>query len=559
MADVLRQLGKPQEAMVLYEQALLTKQQLGDVRGVAVTQNAMANVLVQLGKPQEAMALYEQALLTAQQLGDVRGVAVTQHAMADVLVDLGKPQEAMALYQQALLTKQQLGDVRGVAVTQANFSQLLLEQGEYKRALSMAWDAYSSLSDHGYTRDTQFMQQLLISIKGWTLGPERFDALWKQVMSDPQPAWLRDVQASSSTEDGHIPSKTLDVIASNTITVMSVVPEKLDEWRETMTGALKQAQDAHQAQEAEFFTAVLAILDGQVPVLPDGHPYSAALDTIQAGIAAGGSEGEDSSDTVSEELMQAVRDFVNAKDWDATRQVVETRQAMLFRPVVEALFEQNIAKAKADGEERAAGMLEQHLTILRACKAIGIAETFEQLASLAGDSQEDALPFDSELIPRSVAALLGGPQEKMAHAQYLMALANETTDEEVKAFIQVIQLALFSNDLSQLGGDLKGAYRQGWEVIITGVKAGGVDLEMFEIIASNTVAVLGPAAAKRSEWRDNLAALRNQATAKGDRNMLALLNAVIGLLDAGGDASGLGDGLTGVYEKTWLAIVEKLQ
>jgi hypothetical protein len=120
----------------------------------------------------------------------------------------------------------------------------------------------------------------------------------------------------------------------------------------------------------------------------------------------------------------------------------------------------------------------------------------------------------------------------------------------------VLQLALFSNDLSQLGGDLKGKYRQAWEAIVEGVKANS---ERFEIIASNTVAVLGPAADKRSEWRDNLAALRNQATAKGDRNMLALLNAVIGLLDAGGDASGLGNGLTGVYEKTWQAIVEKLQ
>jgi hypothetical protein len=337
---------------------------------------------------------------------------------------------------------------------------------------------------------------------------------------------------------------------------MTVMPEKHDEWRETVNGLLKQVQEAHQAQAPEFFAAVLAILDGQAPVLPDGHPYSAALDAIQEGIAAGEPEGEDSSDDVSEEMMQAVRDFVNAKDWDATRQVVETRQAMLFRPVVEGLFERNIAQAKADGEERAASMLEQHLTILRACKASGIAETFEQLASLSDDSQEDALSFDSELIPRSIAALLGGPQEKMAHAQYLMALANETTDEGLKSLIQVLQLALFSNDFSHLGGDLKGVYRQAWEAIVEEVKA---NFERLEIIASNTVAVLGPAADKRSEWRDNLAALRNQATAKGDRNMLALLNAVIGLLDAGGDASGLGDGLTGVYEKAWQGILEKLQ
>jgi len=39
---------------------------------------------------------------------------------------------------------------------------------------------------------------------------------------------------------------------------------------------------------------------------------------------------------------------------------------------------------------------------------------------------------------------------------------------------------------------------------------------------------------------------------------MALLDAVIGLLDAGGDPAGLGEGLTGVYAQTWQAIVEQL-
>ena len=61
---------------------------------VAVTQGSMADVLSQLGRPQEAMALYEESLRTIQALGDTRGVAVTQGSMADVLRQLGRPQEA---------------------------------------------------------------------------------------------------------------------------------------------------------------------------------------------------------------------------------------------------------------------------------------------------------------------------------------------------------------------------------------------------------------------------------------------------------------------------------
>jgi len=252
--------------------------------------------------------------------------------------------------------------------------------------------------------------------------------------------------------------------------------------------------------------------------------------------------------------MQVVRDFVNADDWGATRQVVEAQQALLFQPEVEAIFEQNIAQARSAGEERTVRMLELYLALLSDCKANGIAEAFEKLAA----AQEVDLPFDTGLLPRSIAALLGSPQQRMEHMQYLAAMANETTDEDLEALINTIQLALFSKDLSQFGRELKGVYRQAWEAIVTAVEAGGVDPRTFEAIISNTLAVLGPASERRSEWRNNLVTIRNQSTAGGNRNMVALLEAVIGLLDAGGNPAGLGEGLAGVYAKTWQGIVGQL-
>src|SRR2546426_11663156 len=116
--------------------------------------------------------------------------------MANVLMQQGKVQEALALYEEALRTKQGLGDVRGVAVTRANVSQLLLQQGEHGRALHLAWQAYSSLEQQGYTSDAQVMRQLLTSIKGEVLGPGPFDARWAEVIAEPQPGWLRAVQES---------------------------------------------------------------------------------------------------------------------------------------------------------------------------------------------------------------------------------------------------------------------------------------------------------------------------------------------------------------------------
>jgi len=464
LAEPYQRLGQNPHALSLYEQALELYQELGDVRSVAVTQNAMADVLVQLGKPQQALALYEQALHTKQELGEVRGVAVTQNAMAGVLVQLGKPQQALALYEQSLGIARELGEVQGVAVIQANYSQLLFQQDEQQRALSMAWEAYSNLSRNHFVRDAQAMQQLLMSIKEQVLGPAQFDTLWEQVIREPQPDWLRDVQSRPASGQGQI----------------------------------------------------------------------------------------------STELMQAAQDFVNAEDWEATRQVVEAQQGILFRPEVEALFEQNIAQARADGDQRRARRLEMYLTILRECKADGIAATFERITKAQEDDDSDDLPFDTELITKSIAALLGSPQEKMSHMQYLAAQTKETTDEDLKALLATIQLALLSQDLSQLGRDLKGVYREAWETIVTSVEAGGVDPRLFEAIINNTPAVLGPAANRRSDWRNNLVEVRNQATVQGDRNLVGLLDAVIGLLDAGGDPAGLGESLSGVYARTWQEIVQKL-
>jgi hypothetical protein len=85
-----------------------------------------------------------------------------------------------------------------------------------------------------------------------------------------------------------------------------------------------------------------------------------------------------------------------------------------------------------------------------------------------------------------------------------------------------------------------------------------VDPGTFNLLINNTLAVLGPAASQRSEWRNHLVEMRNQATVRGERNMLALLDDVIGLLDAGGNPAGLGQDLQGIYAQTWQVLVRQL-
>ncbi len=121
------------------------------------------------------------------------------------------------------------------------------------------------------------------------------------------------------------------------------------------------------------------------PSLPEKPPAAPHVDSIQAAFVAGGAQGETTSET-SKEVRQAVHNFVKAEDWNATRQVVEAQQTLLFRPEVEALFEWNIAQTK--DEQWRVDFLEQHLALLRNCKKIGIAQAFEQLAAAQQETSD---------------------------------------------------------------------------------------------------------------------------------------------------------------------------
>ena len=77
-----------------------------------------------------------------------------------------------------------------------------------------------------------------------------------------------------------------------------------------------------------------------------------------------------------------------------------------------------------------------------------------------------------------------------------------------------------------------------------------VDPRLFAMIIENALVVLGTAADKRSEWRENLTQIRNQAVEGDDQDLIALLDAVIGLLDAGGNPAELGTNLAGIYAQT---------
>ena len=103
-AETLRKLADVEKTLVGYEaaeprlrEALRIYEELGDRRGVAVTQGALAYLHRLRGEYAEAERLHRAALETKEELGDRRGVAVTLHNLALLQRDQGRPHEALDL------------------------------------------------------------------------------------------------------------------------------------------------------------------------------------------------------------------------------------------------------------------------------------------------------------------------------------------------------------------------------------------------------------------------------------------------------------------------------
>ncbi|MFL5658565.1 MAG: tetratricopeptide repeat protein [Ktedonobacteraceae bacterium] len=490
MALVYANIGQPQQALKYYEQALPIRREVGDRAGEAATLNNMALVYAGIGQPQQALKYYEQALSIMREVGNRAGEAATLNNFALVYQRISQLQQALEYYEQALLIRRQVGDRTGEATTLNNLAYLYQSLQRYEEALA-TFEQSIKLDRHVIhpAGESAGLVGLALLLYRHLNRPQEAITHLEQAIAVLQETGLPQDAAGITVEDlqrilramrtgtppggqaggsSTMPTEQIQQIISNTVAVMTTVQDRRAEWREAMAKALQDARQrgADWQIDVDFFSAVLDILDGQAPGLSADHPYAQAVRAIQAGIAT----GEPQVIEISEEVVQAIRAFVNAGDWAPTRQVLEAQQALLFRPEVEAIFEQNIEQAKAAGEERVASILEQHLVLLHDCKANGIATTFEQLVAAPGEP----LPFDAQLVPRSVKALLGGPQERMEHAQYLATLSAQTTNEGLKALINTIQLALFGSDLSQLGQNLNGVYRQVWEAILAGIEKGGM-------------------------------------------------------------------------------------
>ena len=403
--------------------------------------------------------------------------ATSLHELSGALQAQGRYGEAEQLLRDSLAIKERVHDKEHptLCTTLTNLGQILarqgtLEEGEQMilRALRIAEAAFATPSPEsaqicshlaqvqagaGKPEARRTAQRALAELAA-TLGADH-------PTTQSFAPTLQAIAAGQSPSTEKSPAEQLRVIVANTIAVLTAMPDKLEEWRETIANRAQRAQAEDDAPLAELLEAILELLAGGEPELAPDHPHHDAWQQIIDGIDS--ADGE--SPGVTAEVMETVQAFLTSKDWAATRLVVEEHADALLTDDVDALFERSIEKAKADGEAQMAQSFEAHLAVLRACREHGIDEAFRRFEEARRVAQQAAPTVDEALISRVVDALRGDHELKLALLQGLDALVPGDEGSEAAAFRAAIQKALLGQDLVAAGEGLSGAYADAWATI----------------------------------------------------------------------------------------------
>jgi tetratricopeptide (TPR) repeat protein len=310
MAGVYSDTGHQQQALQHYEEVLSIRREVGDRAGEAITLNDMALVYSAMGQPQQALQLYEEALSIRREVRDRAGEAATLNNMTTVYGATGHPQQALQHYEEALPIMREVGDRAGEATTLSNMGEVYRTTGHPQQALQHYEEALPIMREVGDRAGeaTTLTSLAFLFYRDLNRPTDAITSLEKALQifaatglpQDSAGTTVEQVQQflamicseTFSETPSTLPAEAIPQIVTNTIAVMTDASSHRTKWHGRITSALQDArqQGADWQHDCDFFTAILALLDGQPPTLPSNHPYIQALEAIQKGIATSGDE-----------------------------------------------------------------------------------------------------------------------------------------------------------------------------------------------------------------------------------------------------------------------------
>jgi CHAT domain-containing protein len=120
-----------------HEQKLAEARSAKNYRNVAIELNTLGPLYRQIGQPQKALDVYNQALQIERAGSNRSAVALTQSGIAKVYTDLGQEQEALDILNQALVTWRDLGNRRGEALVLSEIGEAYSYLAQEDKALDV--------------------------------------------------------------------------------------------------------------------------------------------------------------------------------------------------------------------------------------------------------------------------------------------------------------------------------------------------------------------------------------------------------------------------------------
>lgn len=126
----LLNLGDPQKARPLCEEARALNVEAGDQLAAARAINVVANAAYQQGQLAEARGLYEQALSITENIGDKLDEAGALNNLANVMDDQGDSAGALSTYKKSIEVAKERGDKTGMALAEQNLAAVMFRSGD---------------------------------------------------------------------------------------------------------------------------------------------------------------------------------------------------------------------------------------------------------------------------------------------------------------------------------------------------------------------------------------------------------------------------------------------
>lgn len=300
LAGVYHQSGQLLQARATYEQALtLQAGSQNDPLGLFAIHIDLGGLLFQLALTGSARHHYEQALTLARS-NDLPPSCeyMSWNALGQFFHYLGQPVQAIDRYRRAFLGRARSGDTTGLILTLRSISDLYGHFGQLESALAHLLEARTIAEEQGDSTTCASIDDEIASIRD-QLGPEAL-AFIRQISESERSLLIEATIAGiippelSQQERLILPPEQLSPLIERIS--LALADQSPPQERQALQSELEHLRAQAQAQSApdeaeqraraaaaDFYAALLALLEGEPAELPPEHPYALPLFLIQKG------------------------------------------------------------------------------------------------------------------------------------------------------------------------------------------------------------------------------------------------------------------------------------